>query len=122
VLRISELPIQIKNKYYLCISNNSITMKELLSNLNKAFDNRIRIGIMSILLRGNWVDFTTLRDTLKATDGNLSSHLSSLEKQNMIKLKKQFINNRPKTSYKVSRNGLRKFTLHLNALEELIKR
>ena len=97
-------------------------MKELLSNLNKAFDNRIRIGIMSILLRGNWVDFTTLRDTLKATDGNLSSHLSSLEKQNMIKLKKQFINNRPKTSYKVSRNGLRKFTLHLNALEELIKR
>ena len=97
-------------------------MKELLSNLNKAFDNRIRIGIMSILLRSNWVDFTSLRNTLKATDGNLSSHLSSLEKQNMIKLKKQFVNNRPKTSYKITRNGLRKFTLHLNALEELIKR
>jgi len=97
-------------------------MEELLSNLNKSFDNRIRIGIMSILLRSNWVDFTTLKNTLKATDGNLSSHLSSLEKQNMIKLKKQFINNRPKTSYKISRNGLRKFTLHLNALEILIKR
>ena len=97
-------------------------MKELLSNLNKAFDNRIRIGIMTILMRSNWVDFTTLRNTLQATDGNLSSHLSSLEKQNMIKLKKQFVGNRPKTSYKISRNGLRKFTLHLNALEQLIKR
>jgi len=107
---------------YLCISKNSITMKETLSDLNKAFENRIRIGIMSVLLRNNWVDFTTLRNTLKATDGNLSSHLSSLEKLNMIKLKKQFINNKPKTSYKISRNGLRKFTLHLNALEELIKR
>ena len=75
-------------------------MKELLSDLNKAFDNRIRFGIMSVLMRNNWVDFTTLRNTLQATDGNLSSHLSSLEKQNMIKLKKQFIGNRPKTSYK----------------------
>ena len=96
-------------------------MKELLSNLNKAFDNRMRIGIMSILLRSNWVDFVTLKNTLKATDGNLSSHLSYLEKQNMIKLRKQFVNNRPRTSYKISRNGLRKFTLHLNVLEKLIE-
>ena len=96
-------------------------MKELLSNLNKAFDNRMRIGIMSILLRSNWVDFTTLKNTLKATDGNLSSHLSYLEKQNMIKLKRHFVSNRPRTSYKISRNGLRKFTLHLNVLEKLIK-
>ncbi len=97
-------------------------MKELLSNLNKAFDNRMRIGIMAILLRSNWVDFVTLKKTLEATDGNLSSHLSYLEKQNMIKLKRQFVNNRPRTSYKISRNGLRKFSLHLNVLEELIKK
>jgi len=96
-------------------------MKSIISNLNKIFDNRIRVGIMSILLRGNWVDFITLRNTLEATDGNLSSHLSALEKHNMIKLKKQFVGNKPKTSYKISRNGLRKFTDHLDALEKLIK-
>ncbi len=95
-------------------------MKNIITNLNKAFDNRIRVGIMSILMKSNWVDFVTLRDTLEATDGNLSSHLSALEKQNMIKLRKQFVNNRPKTSYKISRNGLRKFTEHLNAYEKLI--
>ncbi len=97
-------------------------MKGIISNLNKAFDSRIRIGIMSILMRSNWVDFVTLRNTLQATDGNLSSHLSALERVNLIKLKKQFVGNRPKTSYKITRNGLRKFTEHLNALEELIKR
>lgn len=97
-------------------------MKNIISNLNKIFDNRIRVGIMSILLRANWVDFTTLRNALQATDGNLSSHLSALEKHNMIKLKKQFVGNKPKTSYKISRSGLRKFTEHLNAFEELIKR
>ena len=97
-------------------------MEDKLSNLNKAFENRIRIGIMHILLKNNWVDFTTLKKILNVTDGNLSSHLSSLEKQNMIKLKKQFIDNRPKTSYKISRNGIRKFNLHLDALEYVIKR
>ena len=97
-------------------------MKNILSNLNKAFDSRVRVGIMSILLKSNWVDSTTLKNTLQVTDGNLSSHLSSLEKQNMIKLKKQFIENKPKTSYKISRNGLRKFNEHLNALEKLINR
>jgi len=97
-------------------------MKNILSNLNKAFDSRVRVGIMSILLKSNWVDFTALKNTLQVTDGNLSSHLSLLEKQNMIKLKKQFIENKPKTSYKISRNGLRKFNEHLNALEKLINR
>ncbi len=96
-------------------------MKEIISNLSKTFNSRIRVGIMSVLMRADWVDFTTLRDMLQATDGNLSSHLSALEKENMLKLKKQFIKNKPRTNYKITRNGLRKFTLHLEAFEKLIK-
>ena len=96
-------------------------MIDIISNLDKTFDSRIRVGIVSILMRSNWVDFTTLRNTLQATDGNLSSHLSALEKQNMIKLRKQFIGNKPNTSYKITRNGLRKFTEHLSVFEKLIK-
>ncbi len=95
-------------------------MKDVISNLNKAFDSRIRVGIMSVLMRNNWVDFTSLREMLDVTDGNLSSHLSALDKLNFIKIKKQFVNNKPKTSYKISRQGLRKFTEHLKAYEKLI--
>lgn len=96
-------------------------MKEAFGKLNKLFDSRLRIGILSILLKSNWVDFTTLKNELGATDGNLSSHLSTLEKHNIIKLKKQFVNNRPKTSYKITRQGLRKFSEHLEAFDELTK-
>lgn len=97
-------------------------MKEIITNLSKTFDSRIRVGIMSILMRSAWVDFTTLRDTLQVTDGNLSSHLSALEKENMVKVKKQFVKNRPRSSYKITRNGLRKFTLHLEAFGKLIEK
>jgi DNA-binding HxlR family transcriptional regulator len=96
-------------------------MKEEFDKLNKLFDSRIRVGVMSILMKANWVDFSTIKKTLGATDGNLSSHLSTLEKHNIIKLKKQFINNRPKTSYKINRQGLRKFAEHLEAFEKLTK-
>ncbi len=96
-------------------------MRSIIENLNKLFDSRIRVGIMSMLIRSNWVDFGTLKELLKATDGNLSSHLSALEKGSMIKVKKQFVNNRPKTSYKITRHGLRKFTEHLKAYEQLTK-
>ena len=95
-------------------------MKDIISQLNKAFDSRVRVGIMSMLMKSNWIDFTTLRNDLGATDGNISSHLTYLEGQNMIKLKKQFVNNRPKTSYKITRNGLRKFTEHLAVFEKLL--
>ena len=96
-------------------------MKDLISKLNKLFDSRVRVGIMSILLRSNWVDFSTLKEALGTTDGNLSSHLTSLEKSNMIKLKRQFVNNRPRTSYKITRQGLRRFSEHLEAYEMLTK-
>lgn len=96
-------------------------MKDLISKLNKLFDSRVRVGIMSMLLRSNWIDFRTLKESLGTTDGNLSSHLSALEKANMIKLKRQFVNNRPKTSYKITRQGLRRFTEHLEAYEQLTK-
>jgi DNA-binding transcriptional ArsR family regulator len=54
-------------------------MKEILSNINKAFENRIRLGIMSVLMANNSMDFTGLREILDVTDGNLSSHLRALE-------------------------------------------
>ena len=97
-------------------------MKEIISNLSKTFDSRIRVGIMSILMKSDWVDFTTLRDTLQLTDGNLSSHLRALEKENMLKVKKHFVKNRPRSSYKITRNGLRKFRLHLDTFEKLIQK
>ena len=91
------------------------------NHLNKAFESRIRLGIMSVLLVNEWVEFTELKEVLQVTDGNLASHLSALEKLAYIEVRKQFIGKKPNTSYAVSDAGKNAFNEHLNALEKLIQ-
>lgn len=96
-------------------------MKNIITSLNKAFENRIRLGIMSILMVNDWVDFGQLKETLDLTDGNLASHLSALEKLKYIDVRKAFIGKKPNTSYAATKEGRKAFQDHLNALEALIK-
>ncbi|RDC65946.1 winged helix-turn-helix domain-containing protein [Adhaeribacter pallidiroseus] len=91
------------------------------NKLNKAFESRIRLGVMSVLLVNDWVEFATLKDTLHLTDGNLASHITALEKLNYLQVRKQFIGKKPNTSYAVTQAGRKAFNEHLNALEQLIK-
>lgn len=95
-------------------------MTNIISNLNKAFDSRIRLGIMSVLMVNDAVDFNTLKDLLELTDGNLASHIKALESFNYIESKKQFIGKKPNTSYVITELGQQSFKQHLNALEKLI--
>ena len=95
-------------------------MKDILANLNKAFENRIRLGIMSVLMVNDWIDFNTLKELLETTDGNLASHLKALEDKELIKMKKQFVGRKPKTSYQATEQGKLLFKQHLDALEDLI--
>ncbi len=93
----------------------------LISNLNKSFDSRIRLGIMSLLMVNDWVDFGTMKELLDLTDGNLASHITALEKENYIEIKKVFVGKKPNTSYKATEDGRSAFKAHLDALEKLIK-
>lgn len=95
-------------------------MKGLITDLNKAFDNKVRLGIMSVLLTKNESDFTGLKAILNVTDGNLASHLKALERESYIEVVKQFIGRKPNTKYLATKAGKLSFTLHLNALEALI--
>ena len=95
-------------------------MKGILSKLNKAFENRIRLGIMSVLVVNDWVDFNTLKELLETTDGNLASHLKALEEKEYVEMRKQFIGRKPRTSYRVTHTGRQLFKEHINALENLI--
>jgi DNA-binding HxlR family transcriptional regulator len=97
-------------------------VKNLLEDLNKAFESRVRLGIMSILIVNDFVDFGDLKEQLKITDGNLASHLSALEKLKYIQIRKQFLGKKPNTSYAVTVGGRKAFTDHLDALERLINK
>ena len=97
-------------------------MKEhYIHSLNKAFESRIRLGVMSILMVNEWVDYKTLKKMLDVTDGNLASHLAALERNKYIEVRKQFIGRRPNTSYKATGEGKKAFGDHLDALEKLLK-
>ena len=93
----------------------------MIGELNKAFESRVRLGIMSILMVNDSVDFLTLKEILQVTDGNIASHVTALEKLQYIEVKKQFIGKKPNTSYSVTNEGRKAFTEHLDALEKLIK-
>jgi DNA-binding MarR family transcriptional regulator len=97
-------------------------MKEFIELLNKAFESRIRLGIMSVLMVNDWVEFTEMKELLDITDGNLASHITALEKLNYIKVQKQFVGKKPNTSYAATAEGRKAFNDHLNALEKLLKK
>lgn len=96
-------------------------MKDLISNLNKVFESRVRLGIMSVLMVNESFDFNSLKETLNVTDGNLASHLKALEEKGLIRVNKQFIGRKPNTSYSATETGISEFRQHLKALENLIQ-
>ena len=97
-------------------------MKNILQHINKAFDHRIRLGIMSILMVNEYADFTTLKELLGVTDGNLASHAKALETENYITIEKQFIGKKPNTRYIATKEGRKAFKDHIDALEKLIQK
>ncbi|HAA11905.1 MAG TPA: transcriptional regulator [Cytophagales bacterium] len=96
-------------------------MKSIIDKLNKAFENRVRLGIMSALMANDEVDFNQLKDLLGVTDGNLASHLKALEEKKFIETRKQFIGRKPNTRYRATLDGRQAFQSHLEALEALLK-
>jgi len=92
-----------------------------IENLNKLFDSRIRLGIMSALMVNADVSFNGLKELLDITDGNLASHLKTLEENTIIKVQKGFIGRKTNTTYLVTKAGEKAFKAHLEALEKMIR-
>jgi DNA-binding MarR family transcriptional regulator len=96
-------------------------VKVSFDSLNKAFESRVRLGIMSALAVNEKLDFSSLKQYLNVTDGNLATHLKSLERENYIGVEKSFINRKPNTTYFMTKEGRKAFNDHLKVLEKIIK-
>ena len=96
-------------------------MKLSFEKFDKAFENRVRLQIMSVLAANESYDFNALKELLQVTDGNLASHLKALEKEEYISISKSFIGRKPNTRYKATKEGREAFKKHLEVLESLIR-
>ena len=82
-----------------------MSVKKIIAGLNKVFESRIRLGIMSVLMVNDSIDYIQLKELLDVTDGNLASHIANLEKYEMLIVEKQFIGKKPNTRYKATPKG-----------------
>jgi len=96
-------------------------MKNPIDGLNKAFESRIRLGVMSILIVNEEISFNDLKQMLEVTDGNLATHLINLEENGYIKVHKGFIGRKTNTTYAITKAGEKAFSEHITALENMIK-
>jgi len=96
-------------------------VKYAIHALNKAFDHRVRLGVMAVLLANDQVSFNDLKESLDLTDGNLASHVAALEKAGYVLVNKQFIGKKPNTTYLATAEGKAAFQEHLAALEKLLR-
>jgi DNA-binding MarR family transcriptional regulator len=96
-------------------------VKLTINGLHKAFESRIRLGVMSALAVNDMLDFNALKEYLDVTDGNLASHIKALEKDEFIGVEKSFVGKKPNTKYFMTKAGKKAFDEHLRALEKLIK-
>jgi len=93
-----------------------------IAGLNKIFDNRIRLGVMSILIVNDDISFNDLKSMLEVTDGNLATHLVTLEEEGFLKVHKGFVGRKTNTTYSITKAGEKAFKDHIAALENMINR
>lgn len=96
-------------------------MKNPIEQLNKVFDSRVRLGIMSAVMVNDEVNFNELKELIQVTDGNLASHLKTLEENGYILVKKGFVGRKTNTTYAITKSGEKAFKAHIDALEKMIK-
>lgn len=95
-----------------------------MAELNEIIHQPVRLRIMAslITLKGDSeMDFSTLRDLLEVTDGNLGAHLRKLEESGYIKINKEFVDRKPRSFISATQQGRSVFQEHVIALEAILK-
>lgn len=90
--------------------------------LERLFHEPNRLAILSALCTTrNGLAFTELRDTCRLTDGNLNRHLKTLEEEEIVRVHKAFVNDKPRTTVSLTRGGLARFNHYLERLEVVLQ-
>jgi DNA-binding MarR family transcriptional regulator len=89
--------------------------------LDRVIHEKGRLAIMSMLAASPELSFTELRDALEMTDGNLTSHMRTLQEAGYVSVSKSYENNRPLTTCSLTAAGKKAFTGYINLLEQVVQ-
>jgi len=94
---------------------------ETFLQLDRVIHEKGRLAIMSMLAASPELSFTELRDALNMTDGNLTTHIRTLQEAGYVSVTKSFRDNRPLTTCALTAAGKKAFTNYINLLESIIQ-
>ena len=89
--------------------------------LNPLIHAPVRLAILSALITVDSVRFAFLKEVTRATDGNLSTHLSKLEKAGYVDINKEFVGKKPQTNCSITEKGREAFQLYITKLEAILQ-
>ena len=90
-------------------------------DLDQTIHQPVRTKIMALLLSTGKVDYTTLKSSLDLTDGHMSTHMKVLVNENYVEAEKSFVDNKPRTTYTLTKLGKKRFAEYIQALKEIIE-
>lgn len=91
-----------------------------LTALDATIHSPARLAIVALLVGGDELEFTLLRERLALTDGNLAAHLRKLEERGYVRCTKSFVERRACTTYRITPRGRSAFDRHVGALERVV--
>lgn len=89
--------------------------------LDRVIHERGRLAIMSMLAASPELSFTELRDTLEMTDGNLTTHIRTLQEAGYVSTAKSHRNRRSLTTVSLTPAGRRAFANYVALLEQIVQ-
>jgi predicted ArsR family transcriptional regulator len=90
------------------------------NELDQVIHQPIRTKIMALLLNSGECDYSTIKNTLNISDGHMSTHMKVLVSEEYVEMEKTFVDNKPKTTYKVTKNGKKKFSEYVDTLRKIV--
>lgn len=89
--------------------------------IDRVIHEKGRLGIMSMLAATPELSFTELRDTLAMTDGNLTTHIRTLQEAGYVAVSKSYEKNRPLTTCSLTAAGKKAFAGYIDLLEQILQ-
>jgi len=91
------------------------------NELDQVIHQPIRTKIMALILNHKECDYSTIKSTLELSDGHMSTHMKILVGENYVEMEKSFVDNKPKTTYRITKHGKKRFTEYVASLKKIIE-